>query len=113
MTPDEIRPEEVPDLTPLEIRDTIQRIQTDLSRRATDARKPWWESRTIWGAVIVLVAQVALQFGVAIDVSAMTETALSLATLIGAGMAWWGRMTAERPVSRTRILPGVELAASP
>jgi hypothetical protein len=71
--------------------------------------KPWWQSRTIWGALMVLVAQGALMFDISMDASAMTESALSLATLAGAVLAWWGRLQAERPVSRTRVLPGVDL----
>lgn len=96
-----------------EIRGTVARINEQVAREQAAqleaASKPWWQSRTIWGAVIVLVAQVALMFGVAIDVPAMTESALSLATLVGAVLAWWGRLQAQQPVSRTRVIPGVEL----
>jgi hypothetical protein len=113
MTPDENRPVDVPNLTPEQIKTLVQSIQTRIG--ATDAAdaaaltQPWWTSRTIWGAIVVIIAQVAMLFGVSIDANGMTEAALALATLIGAIVAWWGRVNAGRPISVTKILPGIEL----
>lgn len=69
--------------------------------------KPWWQSRTIWGALIVLIAQLARLVEIDVDVEGMTDAALSFATLIGAVLAWWGRVQATQPVSRSRVLPGL------
>lgn len=88
----------------------VAQADREVAAQIEATSKPWWESRTIWGAVIVLVAQVALMFGVAVDVSAMTESVLALATLIGAILAWWGRLQADRPVSRTRVLPHIDMS---
>lgn len=69
--------------------------------------KPWWQSRTIWGSIIVMLAQLARLIDIDVDVEGMTDAALSIATLIGALLAWWGRLQAAQPVSRTQVLPGV------
>lgn len=88
MTPDELRPA---------LSETIQ--QTD--------EKPWWQSRTIWGSIIVVVAQLGRLVEIDVDVEGLTDAVLSIATLLGAVMAWWGRMQAAQPVSRAQVLPGV------
>lgn len=71
--------------------------------------KPWWQSRAIWGSLIVLVAQMARMFDVAIDVEAWTNIAVELATILGAMMAWYGRVRAQAPIDMKRIAPGIEL----
>jgi uncharacterized membrane protein len=100
-------------MTPDEIRATIERVNAAVEQETAEqieaASKPWWQSRAIWGAVIVVLAQLARLIDVDIDVDGLTDAALSLATLIGAVMAWWGRMRADQAISQTRILPGVTL----
>ena len=71
--------------------------------------KPWWTSRTIIGAVIVIFSQVALLFGWDVDTHAATEAALEFATLVGGVLAWWGRIKATRPISRKQVAPGVRV----
>ncbi len=71
--------------------------------------KPWWQSRAIWGSLIVVVAQLARMFDVSIDVDAWTNTAIELATIVGAGLAWYGRVRAETPIDMKRIAPGIEI----
>lgn len=72
-------------------------------------KKPWWHSRAIWGSLMVVVAQIARMFDVAIDVEAWTNTALDLVTMVGAVMAWYGRVRADAPIDMKRIAPGIEL----
>ena len=74
--------------------------------------KPWWQSRAIVGALVVVFAQVASLFGLVVDEPAATEAAFGLVTLVGAGLAWWGRVKATKPISRTKVLPGVNIGQS-
>lgn len=62
--------------------------------------KPWWQSRTLIGAGVVVAAQAARLIApeVEIDVGATTDAALSLLSLLGGVLAWWGRVRAEAPV---------------
>lgn len=66
--------------------------------------KPWWQSRTLIGAGVVLLASVARLVApeIAIDVNATTDAALSALTLLGGALAWWGRVRATRPIRRRR-----------
>ena len=73
--------------------------------------KPWWQSRAIIGALVVIVAQIARASGLEIDSQAMTDAIVSGITIIGAALAWWGRVRASRPISRRRIAPGVAVPA--
>ncbi len=74
--------------------------------------KPWWQSRGMWGAFMVLVAQVARGFGLEIDSAALTDAVLSGITLLGLGLAWWGRVKATRPISLRDVAPGLHLGAA-
>lgn len=66
--------------------------------------KAWWESKTIWGIIIVLVPQVAKLIGIDVDVVVVenvedTVQTLNLAwndiiSVVGAIVAWWGRVKA-------------------
>lgn len=98
MTPDELRPV-LPALSPEAI--------SNMAANASMGVKPWWQSRAIWGALIVFIAQLARLVEIDVDVEGMTDAALSIATLVGAVLAWYGRLQATRPVSRTQVLPGV------
>lgn len=69
--------------------------------------KPWWQSKAIIGAGMVLVAQGARMVGLEVDSEAATDAVLSGITLIGAGLAWYGRFKATRPISRRAVAPGV------
>ncbi len=68
--------------------------------------KPWWLSRAIVGAIIVFLAQIARLAGLEIDSAALTDVVLDAVTILGAALAWWGRVKATRPISR-RVAPGV------
>jgi hypothetical protein len=73
--------------------------------------KPWWQSRGMWGALMVLVAQGAQMAGLEIDSAALTDAVLSGITLLGAVLAWWGRVKATRPISRRDVAPGLSVGA--
>jgi hypothetical protein len=71
--------------------------------------KPWWQSRTIIGSLITVVASVLALAGYTLDVAAASELVFGLAGLIGGALAWYGRVKATRPISRTKVAPGLEL----
>lgn len=97
-------------MTPDEFRTTVETISAQAAQLTSEpVDKPWWQSRTIWGALIVVLAQLGRLVEIDVDVEGMTDAALSLATLIGAVMAWWGRVQATRPISIRRVLPSVDV----
>lgn len=69
--------------------------------------RPWWQSRTLIGASVVVAAQAVrlLAPEAQIDVGATTDAVLSLLSLLGGGLAWWGRVRAQAPI-RFRRAPG-------
>lgn len=75
--------------------------------------KPWWESRAVLGALVTVAASVAALAGWTLNVETTTELLFSALTLAGGVLSWWGRVVAERPISRTQILPGVNLKGQP
>lgn len=78
-----------------------------------DDPKPWWESRAILGALVTVLASAAGVAGYTVDIGATTEIVLSFLTLVGGALSWWGRVQAERPISRTQVMPGVTLDKRP
>lgn len=64
--------------------------------------KPWYLSRGVIGALMVIIAQGAALFGVSLDASLLTEIALQALTLIGGLVALWGRLRAEQPIAPLR-----------
>lgn len=103
----------IPDLVLHDNCTTTAHVQSPIGIEAvvtTEAlTQPWWTSRTIWGAIVVIVAQIGLMFDVKIDTNSMIESVLAFVTLVGAIVTWWGRVYARRPISLTKILPGIEL----
>lgn len=70
------------------------------------APKAWWQSRAIIGALVIVAAQGLRLTGWEIDTEALTDALLNALTLVGAALAWWGRVQATRPISR-RVAPGL------
>ncbi|MBK8638047.1 MAG: hypothetical protein IPN92_07055 [Chromatiaceae bacterium] len=70
------------------------------------APKAWWQSRAIIGALVVVAAQGLRLTGWEIDTEALTDALLNALSLLGAALAWWGRVQATRPISR-RVAPGL------
>lgn len=59
--------------------------------------KTWYQSRTIWGAIIAILASLAHAGGYNLTVAdqgQLAEAALSLAGAFGGLVAIWGRMKA-------------------
>lgn len=58
-------------------------------------------SKTIWGAIIAVLAGVAGLFGLNLDASLQDQLAqliASAATLVGGALAWYGRVTATKKI---------------
>lgn len=67
----------------------------------TKATKQWWQSKTIWGAFITLIAMVAQLFGYQIDQatqSQLTEIATTIVAAFGSVLAIYGRVTATKRI---------------
>ncbi|AHF03438.1 hypothetical protein MARPU_05775 [Marichromatium purpuratum 984] len=60
--------------------------------------KPWWQSRAVIGALVVVLAQIASVAGITLDTAALTDALVTLASIAGAGMAIWGRVRASVPL---------------
>jgi uncharacterized membrane protein len=58
--------------------------------------KPWWQSRVIIGAFLVLVSQVAKLAGFEIDSEALLPIVLELMALVGGALALWGRVNIKK-----------------
>lgn len=64
--------------------------------------KTWYQSRTIWGAIIAISASLAHAGGYnlsAADQGQLADAILSLAGALGGLMAIWGRMKASAKVA--------------
>ncbi len=64
--------------------------------------KSWYESKTIWGALIAVAASVTGAMGLSIDVGAQSDLADALVQLvgaIGAMVAIYGRLSATDIIS--------------
>ncbi len=67
----------------------------------TDETKPWYMSRTVWGALIAIAASLANAAGVEIkaaDEGELADLLVSAAGTIGGLIAIYGRIFARHPV---------------
>jgi hypothetical protein len=71
--------------------------------------KAWWQSRTIIGSLITVAASVAGIAGYTLDVPLATELALSVVTLVGGVLSWYGRLKAEKIIDKRQVVPGVRI----
>jgi uncharacterized membrane protein len=60
--------------------------------------KPWYASRGVIGALMVVLAQVGQAIGYQVDADALTEWVLQGVTLIGGLLALVGRLRATQPI---------------
>ena len=67
--------------------------------------KPWWQSKTIWGAIITIVALILSLFGVQIDeqtkqvlVNEFVAAATAIGGIVGAVLSIYGRIKAEKRI---------------
>jgi uncharacterized membrane protein len=68
----------------------------------SDETKAWWQSRTIIGIVVMLLAQVLKWFQVDIVNEELTDIVTILLEFVGAGLAVYGRVKARKTIRRTR-----------
>ena len=61
--------------------------------------KPFWQSRTIIGSVVTIIALVAGFKNVKIDVANLTDILVDAAGIVGAIFAIWGRFKATKPIT--------------
>jgi hypothetical protein len=66
--------------------------------QGADEAKPFWQSRTIIGAVVALVALFAGFRNVKIDAANLTDILVQVAGLVGTALAIWGRFQATQPI---------------
>jgi uncharacterized membrane protein len=64
--------------------------------------KAWWQSRTIIGIVVMLLAQALKWFKVDIINEELTDIVTIAMEAIGAGLAVYGRVKARKNIRRTR-----------
>jgi len=65
--------------------------------------KKWFESRTVWAGIVVLIATVAGAFGFELDVTAqgeITEYIMTVVTAVGALVAIVGRVKATKTIGK-------------
>lgn len=73
---------------------------SDITSTALDT-KSWWQSRTIIGSLIAVLAVLARLLGYEIgdaDQAALIDGASTLAGLVGGGLAIWGRVAATKAI---------------
>lgn len=76
---------------------------------AAGAAKPWYASRTIWGVVVTLAAQLLSRWGYQLSPDLQGEVVdlvLQAVSAGGAGLAVWGRVAASKPIARPIARPG-------
>jgi len=59
--------------------------------------KVWWQSKTVWGSIIALLAGVATLAGVKLDATLQDQLAALLTgagEVAGGALAWYGRAKA-------------------
>lgn len=63
--------------------------------------KKWWQSKTVWGGLVALIAGVAGVFGLAIgtvDQATLTESLTAIAAAAGGLTAVYGRFKAKQTI---------------
>ena len=63
--------------------------------------KAWWQSKTIWGSIISVIALGLNSFGFTLgtdDQQMLVDTILQLVTAGGAGLAIYGRVKASKSI---------------
>jgi hypothetical protein len=64
--------------------------------------KVWWQSKTVWGSIVALLAGVATLAGVKLDATLQDQLAdliVGLANVAGGAIAWYGRVKADAALS--------------
>jgi hypothetical protein len=95
----------------------MRHVEISVPVQTPEPSPPWWASRTIWGALLVLLSLPAkLLFGLEYDPAEATDTVMPVVALIpeamvaiGGVLAWWGRLHAKAPVDPGLVWPGVRV----
>lgn len=66
-----------------------------------EGEKPWWQSRTILGILIMLLAQLLKLAKVDIATEELTQAVYLAVETLGAALAIWGRVKARKQIKRT------------
>jgi hypothetical protein len=64
--------------------------------------KVWWQSKTVWGSIVALLAGVATLAGVKLDATLqdqLAELIVGIANIVGGAVAWYGRVKADGALS--------------
>ena len=64
--------------------------------------KPWWQSKTVWGSIIALLAGLATFAGLKLDATLqdqLAELITGAANVAGGLIAWYGRAKAQSALS--------------
>lgn len=64
-----------------------------------DESKPWFMSRSVWGALVAIAAGIGGTFGIMIaeqDQATLTDAILQIAGAVGAVVALYGRLSASQ-----------------
>ena len=67
-----------------------------------DDTKPWYLSRTVWGALVAIAASIGAVFGVMIteaDQVEIADAALQIVGAVGGFLALYGRLSAQKIIS--------------
>jgi hypothetical protein len=64
----------------------------------TEAVKPWWASRAIWGGLAAMVAGIGMMLGIDINAAELTDALASLGAVVGGLLAVGGRVAATKRI---------------
>lgn len=70
-----------------------------------DDNKVWWQSKSVWGSIVAVLAGVAGAFGLNIDGAGQEIIATSIVGIVGAVgglIALWGRIRADKKLTATK-----------
>jgi len=65
--------------------------------------KVWWQSKAVWGSLLGLVAMALSFFHIDLDIGLQADIVNGLMGLIGAGLAIYGRFTANAPLKASLL----------
>lgn len=67
-----------------------------------DETKPWWQSRTIWGSIAVLLVLVIklIKPDAEVTDTELLDVIMATVGIVGSIMAIWGRIAAQKRLTR-------------
>ena len=67
-----------------------------------DGTQKWWQSKTLWGSIVALLAGVATLAGIKLDATLQDQLVnliTGFAELAGGSLAWYGRVSATKKIA--------------